>query len=146
MRKIIISLMLFCLFASASLASHTAIIGGWRNGLAFGLAAYNRFADNAFWRAEVEASTGEDLSFYGINPFIFSVGGAWKVGQTGYCPMYLGLGLTGESGDNTIGGGSLSLIFNNIYNQGPLSMELGIDYLNSKARLQLQFGYRIYDS
>lgn len=145
MRKIVISLTLFCLLASASLANHTAIVGGWRNGLAFGLMTYEHLGDTGFWRAAVEATTGEDLSFYGINPFIFSIGGACKIGQTGYCPMYLGLGLTGESGDTTIGGVSLSLIFNNVYNQEPLSMELGVDYLNSKAKLQLQFGFRLYD-
>lgn len=147
MKKALLILVSLLLAAQASLASHTSMIGGLRDGLALGLLVEEHLNHDLMYRYSVEASTGEDTSFQGDNPFVLSGGGRLRLGKFGTSPVWGALGVTGNFGNNTEIGLTLSLIFEKINDQDPLFLEAGLDWFNdpSHAHAQVQIGYRFID-
>ncbi len=143
MKRIAILIAFVLLVGQASWASHTAIIGGFRSGLALGIETVKDLNDRVSGRFGMEATTGEDLSFTGDNPFIMFLEGKIHLFDFVRSPMSLGLGLVGIYGVQTEYGGTLSLIFDRIYDRDELFLEAGIDYV-SRGRLMLQVGYKLY--
>jgi len=131
------------LLTQMSWAARIDMVGGLRDGMALGIQSKQPLNNKWFWRYGVEASTGEDLSFYNINPFILFAGVSVPVMQLGWSPTELGINLIAENGALTEFGGGLSLIMNNIYNNKALSLELGIDYVRYHAHLLAQVGYAL---
>lgn len=130
------------LLVSASLAYNVSIVGGLRDGLAFGIEDRETLFNDLNWVGNygVAASTGEDYSLYGDNPFILFAGIKKKTGQLGFSPVFLGAGLFAYCGTTTDPGISLSARFENIFNKKQLFLEVGVDMLRKFARLQLQVG------
>lgn len=143
MKRLIAFTVILFLIGQSAWASHTAIIGGLRSGLAFGMETKKDFNERFSGRFGVEATTGEDLSLLGDNPYVMFIEGRLHLFDFGRAPMSAGLGLIGNYGNQTEYGGSLSLIFENIYDQEHLFLEAGIDY-TSHGHLHLQVGYKIF--
>jgi len=131
------------LTAQSAWADRSAIIGGLRSGLALGIEVVKDFSGRFSGRFGMEATTGEDLSLLGENPFIMFLEGQLYLFNVGQSPLFLSLGLLGDYGYQTTYGGSLSLVFNKIYGKEELFLETGIDYLSGGV-FWLQMGYKLY--
>lgn len=143
MKRLSLFIVLLLLISQTAGASHTAIIGGLRSGLALGMETAKNFNDRFSGRFGMEATTGEDMGLLGDNPFVMFVEGQSYLFDVGSSPMSASLGLIGIYGNQTEYGGSFSLVFNKIYGREELYLETGIDY-TSHGHLRLQAGYKIY--
>ncbi len=139
MKKVFLFLVLSAvIMAPSAMAQQLELIGGVRDGLAFGIMAETNMARNLGLRYGIEADTGKQ-------PLIGFIG--TKLYLTDFArqmPLSLGIGFVGYfGGDRTSAGISLSFIINQAFNLKPLFIEAGVDVADS-GRLQLQAGYKIY--
>jgi len=148
MQRLIAFTIILFLAGQSAWANHTAMIGGMRDGLAMGLEIEEHLSDNLMYRFGLEASTGEDISFTADNPFVLTGGGRFRLGKLGFSPMWGGVGVVGNFGNNTEIGVALSLIFEKIYNQDPLFLETGLDWFTDPGHghVQIQVGYRFIEA
>ena len=143
MKKGIILGLIFCLAVSTAWAAHTSIIGGFRNGLAFGIQTEQKFSDRWEGNFAMETTTGEDSNFSGDNPFTLFTGLKYGLGTLGSSPVFACFGGVGNYGINTEYGGYGSVTFENIYQNPALYLDLGFDVFNRHAHAFAQLGYRL---
>jgi len=137
MKKLMVFLAVFVLFAGAANALTPAIIGGIRDGAALGMMIEGPIARNLGFRLGAEGNTGKQ-------PLIAFGGGKFYLGNIGTSSFSFGLGAVVYAGNNhTEVGLSVSAIFNNLMRVKPLFLEIGIDMVDS-GRLQAQLGYKLY--
>jgi hypothetical protein len=143
--KRIISLAFVMLFCGSSWAYHSSIIGGMRDGLALGMKVEEISLGSVSLNFDVQATSGEDLSFAGDNPFVLSGAAKFDFAEIGprKIPTSLELGLVGYFGNRTEQGTYLAMIFDKIYGVDPLSLEMGFDYFGDHGHVTLQLGYDI---
>ena len=129
-------------------ANHNEIIGGFRNGLAFGLKYEGTKLGSLSLNYGLEATTGEDFSFTGDNPLIFFGGVELPLGTFGprKMPTSLELGVVGYSGNQSQLGVYTSVIFDNFNGINPLNLEAGFDYFGDHGHLTLQLGYTLFSA
>ena len=143
MRKIILVLAVFFLFASSCLADGAVVYGGLREGLALGLGMENKITERMTIRYGFGASVSANPSTMGTNPFMAYAGIKYPLFISfGYCPTSLGLGVAADFGTQTQAGGSCSIIFDNIYNQEKYYLEIGADIFSAQVNPVLLVGYR----
>ena len=137
MKKILIAIIII-LFGSQCIAMHTALFGGYRDGLALGLIMEKPFVSNVVYRFGIEGTTGQNhlLMFVGVRDYLLT---------SGAVPISLRLSLLGYFGNNSALGGSFSFIFDNINNNKQLFFETGLDLVGS-AKAMAQFGYKFGQS
>jgi hypothetical protein len=139
----------FCLLilGSAAFASHTALIGGFRDGMAFGMQTEQKFANRWEGNFAMETTTGEDMSFTGDNPLTLFTGLKYGLGSLGLSPAFLCFGAVGNFGINSEYGGYTSLTFENIYNNPELFLDCGFDIFTSPrhAHFFVQLGYHFLE-
>ena len=133
---LILVMLLFC--AQLANAVQMELIGGIRDGLAFGIMGEQTIARNLGLRYGVEANTGHQ-------PIIIFIGGKFYLTDFRHeMPLSLGVGFVDYAGNNGNNAGvSLSLIINRAFNLKPLFIEAGVDIAGS-GRLQLQVGYKVF--
>lgn len=126
------------LWAGMANAVQLELIGGIRDGLAFGIMGEQNVARNLGLRYGIEANTGKQ-------PVIAFIGGKFYLTDfRREMPLSLGAGFVGYMGNNKNDYGiSLSLIINRAFNVKPLFIEAGID-VAGQGRLQLQIGYKVF--
>lgn len=144
-KRILPVIVLLAFLGSASFANHTAMVGGFRDGLSMGMRIEEHINENVMYRYGVEATTGEDLSFSGSNPFVLFTGLRNHFAQLGWSPVSAAAGAVGYFGGQTSYGASLSLIFENLNNSKPLFLETGVDYVAGQGHLLFQVGYRFFN-
>ncbi len=133
------SLMLI-LSAQAAWAAHTAMIGGARDGLGLGMETRRAFGPLT-GRFGIQATTGEDLTVTGDNPFLFQAGVILP--QLGSQPLSLSLGFIGYFGNRSEQGAYISLLLDRLYRASDaLYAETGFDWFGDHGHVFLQFGYR----
>lgn len=132
-----VSAIVLIVIGQGAWAMQPELIGGVRDGLAFGVMADQPVARNIGIRFGAQANTGKQ-------PIVLFFGGKFYLTNFGRVPMSLGLGAVAYSGGGkTDMGLTISLVFNRAFNVDPLFIEAGIDVAGS-SRLQLQVGYKIY--
>jgi hypothetical protein len=138
MKRFFLLLVLSVVMVQVAGAAQLELIGGIRDGLAFGIMAEQNVARNLGLRYGIEADTGKQ-------PVIGFIGGKFYLTDFERAmPLSLGVGFVGYfGGQHTDAGVSLSLIINRAFNLKPLFIEAGVDVAGS-GRLQLQVGYKIY--
>ncbi len=129
-------LLALLLMGQSALATHSAVVLGFRGGAAFGMGSEYHFTQSIALRLGIEGTTGD-------NPLILSLGGHFlniqpKPGTL--TPWFLGLGIVSYSGNNSATGASASLIFDPLERDNPYFAEIGIDFLGS-MRVMAQVGY-----
>jgi hypothetical protein len=137
MKKVIMAMLVFVLFAGAASALTPEIIGGIRDGAAIGFKAEDQVGKNFGLRFGVEANTGKQ-------PLILDLGGKFYLtglGKRAY--LSFGVGVAAYSGDKTSAGVSISFIINRAFDITPLFAEIGVDVVDS-GRLQAQLGYKLF--
>ncbi len=132
--------LLLLLSAQAVWASHTSMIGGARDGLGLGMETRQAFGPIT-GRFGVEATTGEDLTVSGDNPFIFWAG--VKLPELKSQPISGSFGFIGYFGNRSEQGVYGSLLLDRLYgvDEAPYA-ELGLDWFGDHGHIFLQFGYR----
>ncbi|MCU0641585.1 MAG: hypothetical protein MUC35_05800 [Candidatus Margulisbacteria bacterium] len=143
MKRAILLFALIVLTAQDVWANHTAIIGGFRDGLAFGLQTEQKLTDR--WEANfaMETTTGEDMTFIGDNPFTMFGGLKYRLGTLGQSPAFLCFGAVGNYGVNTEYGGYASLTLEDLYQNPALYLDLGADIFSGHTHAFVQLGYRL---
>jgi hypothetical protein len=146
MKKALTFALLVIALSGMAIASHTEIIGGFRDGLAFGLKTEEARLAGLTLAYGVEATTGEDLSFSGDNPLILFGGVEVPLGAFGprQLPTKLELGLVGYSGTQSQLGGYASIMVDNFNGIAPLDFEVGLDHLGGHGHVTVQLGYTLY--
>jgi len=129
-----------------ALANHNEIIGGFRDGLAFGLKYEETKLGSLSLNYGLEATTGEDFSFTGDNPLVLFGGLEFPLFELGprKMPTSLELGLVGYSGNQSQLGVYASVMVDNFNGIEPLDLEVGCDYLGDHGRVTLQLGYTLF--
>jgi hypothetical protein len=125
--------------AQAVWASHTSMIGGARDGLGLGMETRRDFG----WltgRFGVEATTGEDLTFSGDNPFLIYAGGLFPLLKDK--PVSGSLGFVGYFGNRSEQGAYGSLIIDKFNGNDATYAETGLDWFGDHGHVFLQIGYR----
>ena len=146
MKKMLTLVLCLIALSGLALANHTEIIGGLRDGVAFGLKTEEAHLAGLTLAYGLEATTGEDFSFSGDNPLIifggvelpFGVLGARKI------PTFLEIGPVGYFGLQSQVGIYASFMFKHIYGERPLDLEAGFDYFGDHGHVTLQLGYTLY--
>jgi hypothetical protein len=123
-------------------ASHTAMIGGARDGFGLGMESSYRFNDLFTGRFGVEGTTGEDQTFAGDNPFLIFAGLKMPLVTIKEEPICWGLGFVGNFGANSEQGEYLSLIFDKLFSNDAYFLETGLDWFGTHGHMELQAGYR----
>ncbi|MDD5593114.1 MAG: hypothetical protein PHG97_00055 [Candidatus Margulisbacteria bacterium] len=141
MKKILLGIFLV-LIAQTVWANHSAMIGGARDGLGLGMATERSFTDYFTGRFGVEATTGEDLTFAGDNPFLIFAGLKMPLVTIKDEPIAWGFGFVGNYGARTEQGEYLSLIFEKLYNNDAYFLETGLDWFGDHGHVEAQVGYR----
>jgi hypothetical protein len=123
---------------------HTAMLGGYRDGLALGARVESRLTDRWEGRFGFEGSTGQDLYLTGDNPFILFGTLNYYLGSLRQAKVSLCSGLTAYTGDSSMAGVSFSLLFDHaLENNDSIFVELGTDIMNGKPYLNAQVGYAV---
>ena len=149
MKKLFIVSCLLLAVSSMAWAWHTAMLGGYRDGYAMGVRTENRFTDRWEGRFGIEGSTGQDLYLTGDNPFILFGTMNYYLGDLRHSKVSLCSGLVAYTGDSSMTGISLSLLFDHaLPNTDSIFVELGSDIMNGKPYLNAQVGYAVmsYDT
>jgi hypothetical protein len=131
-------LMLVIFGAAQAIAFESAIVGGFRGGAAFGLRTEYHLIQSVALRLGVEGSTGD-------NPLILTLGGHFfnlQLQPKALSPWFIGAGIVNRSGNNSMTGLSVSLIYDPLEKDDPFFGEIGADMLDS-PRLVAQLGYYI---
>ena len=138
MKKLILVPIMLLLCSQLVGAVQLELVGGIRDGLAFGVMGEQTIARNLGLRYGVEANTGQQ-------PAIIFIGGKFYLTDFRYeMPLSLGVGFVDYAGNNGNNAGvSLSLIINRAFNLKPLFIEAGVDIAGS-GRMQLQVGYKVF--
>ena len=138
MKKNILLLVLMFLLAQMASAVQLELIGGIRDGVAFGVMGEQTIARNLGLRYGIEANTGKQ-------PIIAFIGGKFYLTDfRREMPLSLGIGFVDYFGDKgNTPGISISLIINRAFNVKPLFIEAGVDAAGS-GKLQLQIGYKVF--
>jgi hypothetical protein len=138
MKKVFCLAFALLVLVGAAQAVQLELLGGIRDGLAFGVMGETSVARNLGLRYGLEANTGKQ-------PMIAFLG--FKFYLTDFrheMPVSLGMGLVDYFGDKGSNAGiSFSLIINRAFNVNSLFIEAGVDVAET-GRLQLQVGYKIY--
>lgn len=128
--------------SSAVWGAHTAMLGGWRDGVAFGMRAEEPLFDIYQGQFGVLGSTGRDLSFGGDNTLVLY--GGFKISlfflPAGE-PLFVGCGVVAYSTTSSVFGPYLNFQAENLAGNRPLFFEVGFDSIGS-GRLQLNLGYK----
>jgi hypothetical protein len=141
--KKILTLLLFLFLAGSVWAAHSSIIGGFRNGLAFGLQVEQKFTDRWEGNFAMETTTGLDMGILGDNPFILFGGLKYYLGSLTKSPASLCFGVIGDYGNRTTYGTYASLTIENLYNDPALFLDLGADFYSGRTNGVVQLGYRL---
>jgi len=139
MKKIFLLMMISLLLGvGVANAVQLELIGGVRDGLAFGVMGEQNIARNLGLRYGIEADTGKQ-------PVVAFIGGKFYLTDfRREMPISLGAGFVSYLGDKKNDFGlSLSLIINRAFNVKPLFIEAGVDVAET-GRLQLQIGYKVF--
>lgn len=138
MKKLLSGCLFLVLMFGCAQAAQVSLIGGVRDGLAFGIMADQSVAKNLGLRYGIEANTGRQ-------PIIGFLGGKFYLTSLGRTmPLSLGLGAVVYVGQGkTTPGLALSVIIERAFNLPQLFIETGIDACD-QGRFQLQLGYKIY--
>ncbi|MFA5114192.1 MAG: hypothetical protein WC529_07860 [Candidatus Margulisiibacteriota bacterium] len=143
MKRTIVSALLLLALCGSAFANHTSIIGGFRDGLAFGIQVEQKLVGKWEGNFAMETTTGEDMTFVGDNPFTLFAGLKYELGQLALSPAFLCFGAIGNYGINTEYGGYASLTFENIYQNPALYLDLGMDMFSGHGHAFAQLGYRL---
>jgi hypothetical protein len=138
MRKMFFLLFVLVLLVGAVNAVQLELLGGIRDGLAFGVMGETAVARNLGLRYGVEANTGKQpmIAFIGFKFFLTDF--------RRELPISLGFGLVDYFGDKGSNAGvSFSIIINRAFNVKPLFIEAGVDAAGT-GKLQLQIGYKVF--
>jgi hypothetical protein len=141
MKKILLGIILV-LAAQTVWASHTAMIGGARDGLGLGMETSYKFSELFTGRFGVEGTTGEDQTIAGDNPFLIFAGLKMPLVTIKDEPISWGVGLVGNYGNMTEQGTYLSLIFDKLCNSDAYFLETGLDWFGTHGHVEAQIGYR----
>ena len=134
------SIMLLLLGQAVWAEVRTSMIGGARGGLGLGMETRRDFGPIT-GRFGIEATTGEDLSPAGDNPFLFFAG--MKMRLLKDQPVSWSTGFIGYYGNRSEQGEYISLILDRLYGSDDASyMETGLDWFGDHGHIELQFGYR----
>jgi hypothetical protein len=141
-RKGLLLIVVLASVSSAVWGAHTAMIGGWRDGVAFGLRAEESLFDVYQGQFGVLGSTGSDLSFGGDNTLVLY--GGFKIplfNLPAGNPLFAGCGVVAYSTTNSAFGPYLNFQVENLAGNRPLFFEAGFDSIGS-GRIQLNLGYK----
>ncbi len=131
--------LLLMLSTQTAWAAHTAMIGGARDGLGLGMETRREFGPLT-GRFGVEATTGEDLTVSGDNPFIFWAGVSHPLLKDK--PVSGSLGFIGYFGNRSEQGVYGSLLIDQLNGNPAIYAEPGFDWFGDHGHVFLQVGYR----
>lgn len=131
------------LVCSSAWATHTALVGGLRDGMALGIRAEKDFDQYLSFRYGFAATTGTDLSLGGDNPFLFYGGFDRYLFAVNQYPISFGLGAVAYTGLSSQVGPYFNVIVDNLGADKKMFLSVGVDFID-RGYLQLQVGYKYW--